>query len=185
MESVDVLIVGAGMAGLMAAGRLVEAGKSVIVLDKGRGVGGRMASRRLSADGAARADHGAQYFTCYSETFRPYVEQWLAAGLITQWSTGFYDSEKKLHDNGVPRYVGAQGMTTVPKHLAAQLDVRTGGACGIGGVGAWQLCGGHGWGRAVCSDERHPHTTRRTDVGAFGRWADFGRNSHPARIDTV
>ena len=58
-ESFDVAVVGAGMAGLSAARALVDAGRSVVVFDKGRGIGGRMATRRL---GAAVFDHGAQYF---------------------------------------------------------------------------------------------------------------------------
>lgn len=56
----DVVIVGAGICGLMAAGQLVERGASVLLLDKGRTVGGRLATRRIEA---GCADHGAQFFT--------------------------------------------------------------------------------------------------------------------------
>ena len=41
----DVVIVGGGIAGLVAARELVASGLRVIVLEKGRGVGGRMATR--------------------------------------------------------------------------------------------------------------------------------------------
>lgn len=116
------VVIGAGMSGLMAATALQAAGVAVTVLDKGRGVGGRMASRRL---GEGRADHGAQYFTCYSAEMRPYVDQWLAAGVIREWAQGFYDTDGGPHFNGVPRYVGAGGMTAVAKHLSADLTVQT------------------------------------------------------------
>jgi renalase len=56
-QTTDVLIVGAGIAGLAAATDLHAAGRTVLVVDKGRGVGGRLASRRI---GAATFDHGAQ-----------------------------------------------------------------------------------------------------------------------------
>jgi predicted NAD/FAD-dependent oxidoreductase len=46
-RTTDVLVVGAGMAGLTAAAELQRAGRRVLVLDEGRGVGGRLASRRI------------------------------------------------------------------------------------------------------------------------------------------
>jgi predicted NAD/FAD-dependent oxidoreductase len=53
----DVLVIGAGMAGVMAATELTRSGARVLVLDKGRSVGGRLASRRISE---ATFDHGAR-----------------------------------------------------------------------------------------------------------------------------
>ena len=43
----SITIIGAGVAGLMCAQRLVESGLSVSIFDKSRGVGGRLASRRI------------------------------------------------------------------------------------------------------------------------------------------
>lgn len=51
-----VVVVGAGIAGLMCARELAATGVDVVVVDKGRGVGGRMATRRF---GGAVFDHGA------------------------------------------------------------------------------------------------------------------------------
>ncbi|MFM7290648.1 MAG: FAD-dependent oxidoreductase, partial [Planctomycetia bacterium] len=62
----DVVVVGAGIAGLAAATELVAGGRRVVVLEKSRGVGGRMASRRV---GEAVCDHGAQFFTVRGEAF--------------------------------------------------------------------------------------------------------------------
>lgn len=55
-----VLVVGTGMAGLIAASELHQAGHLVLVVDKDLGVGGRLASRRI---GGANFDHEAQFMT--------------------------------------------------------------------------------------------------------------------------
>lgn len=117
----DVVVVGAGLSGLLAAGTLQNLGFKVRVLDKSRGVGGRLATRRV--DGRP-ADHGAQFFTAYDPVFRQKVESWLQAGVIRQWSTGFAIPDGTFKDNGVPRYCGVSGMTSLAKHLAQGLDVR-------------------------------------------------------------
>lgn len=119
-RQIDVLVVGAGIAGLLCAHRLQERGLRVVVLDKARGVGGRMSSRRI---GGGRADHGAQFFTVQDDGFRPFVQSWLAAGLIREW---FRHSEVDYDPEGFPRYVGTEGMSTVPKYLARSLEVRCG-----------------------------------------------------------
>ncbi len=117
----DVLIVGAGLAGLMAARTLVEAGKKVIVLDKGRSVGGRMATRRV---GEGLADHGAQFFTVRDAEFQAYVDRWLADGVIFEWSRGWSDGSLTSERDGHPRYAVRGGMNALPKLLAATIDAR-------------------------------------------------------------
>ena len=77
-QSTQVLIVGAGISGLMAARELKKNGYQVLVLDKGRGLGGRMATRRM---GGARLDHGAQFMTARQPAFAAIIEEALAAGV--------------------------------------------------------------------------------------------------------
>ena len=114
-----VVVVGAGIAGLMAAQTLVENGHDVVVVDKGRSPGGRLATRRIDD---ATLDHGAQFFTVRDPLFKSHVEKWIASGVVTEWCRGF-DSATQNND-GFPRYRGVRGMTDIAKHLANGLDVR-------------------------------------------------------------
>ena len=114
-----VVVVGAGIAGLMAAQTLVKNGHDVIVVDKGRSPGGRLATRRIDD---ATLDHGAQFFTVRDPLFKSHVEKWIASGVVTEWCRGF-DSTTQNND-GFPRYRGVRGMTDIAKHLAIGLDVR-------------------------------------------------------------
>jgi hypothetical protein len=119
----DVLIVGAGLTGLLAGRVLQKQGRPVTLVDKGRAVGGRLATRRI---GPGRADHGAQFFTVRSPEFRVWTEQWLAEGLIYQWSTGWGDGSLTTAANpgGYPRFAVHGGMNNLAKHLAMDLDIR-------------------------------------------------------------
>jgi renalase len=118
-----VIIVGAGLAGLVAANTLAAAGLSSIVLDKGRSVGGRLATRRMkgAAGVTARADHGAQFFTVRSPDFAELVHDWRRAGIIREWCRGFSGG-----NDGYPRYCAEAGMNTIAKYLAASADVECG-----------------------------------------------------------
>jgi len=106
------VVVGAGMAGLTAAGIMRSRSCKVTILDKGRGVGGRMATRRI---GASRFDHGAQFFTVRDARFREAVENWERAGLVAPW----------FSEDGHVRYRAIGGMNALAKHLAEPLQVRT------------------------------------------------------------
>jgi predicted NAD/FAD-dependent oxidoreductase len=114
-----VVVVGAGIAGLMAAQSLVKNGHDVVVVDKGRSPGGRLATRRIDD---ATLDHGAQFFTVRDSLFESYVSEWITSGVVTEWCRGF-DSTAQNND-GFPRYRGVRGMTDIAKHLAQGLNVR-------------------------------------------------------------
>ena len=67
-EQVDVVVVGAGLAGLAAAKRLIASGRSVLVLEASDGVGGRV--RTDEVDGF-HLDRGFQVLlTAYPELHR-------------------------------------------------------------------------------------------------------------------
>ena len=58
MSKKEILIIGAGVSGLLCGKRLAEAGHSVFILDKGRNIGGRLSTRRTYG---AVFHHGASY----------------------------------------------------------------------------------------------------------------------------
>ena len=118
MDHYEIAIIGAGISGLMAATYLAEKGKNSVIFDKGRGPGGRMSTRRF---GKFRLDHGAQFFTVRDPRFEKYVQSWEKAGVAKIWCKGFSGT-----GDGHPRFRGTEGMNSIPKWLAGQLDVRTG-----------------------------------------------------------
>lgn len=146
-DALRVIVVGAGLSGLMAARGLHAAGHDVTVFDKGRGVGGRLATRRI---GDAVVDHGAQFFTVRTDRFAAHVDEWVRLGVVHEWCRGF-----AVHD-GHPRYVGTSGMTGIAKHLALGLDVRT-------GTLAFTLADVDG-GLVVKTDDGIPHEADRVIV---------------------
>ena len=132
-----VVVVGAGVAGLMAAQSLVKNGHDVVVVDKGRSPGGRLATRRIDE---ATLDHGAQFFTVRESLFESHVSEWITSGVVTEWCRGF-DSTTQNND-GFPRYRGVRGMTDIAKHLAQGLDVRCNTlafSIARGATSKWQL----------------------------------------------
>ena len=142
-QRIDVAIVGAGIAGLAAAGELVRAGRQVVVLEKSRGIGGRMATRRI---GGATCDHGAQFFTVRGAEFGGIVTAAESAGAVRPWCEGFGRSgsigaEVATAADGHSRWRGVRGMTDLPKRLVEQLPadrcrIRTGvRATSIGSTG--------------------------------------------------
>jgi renalase len=104
---IPVVIVGAGIAGLACARRLVQAGMRPVLFDKGRGVGGRVATRR--ADGL-QFDHGAQYVTAKGADFAAVLRNLVAADDAARWPDGA----------GRARVVGMPGMATLGKALAGR-----------------------------------------------------------------
>ncbi len=96
-----VVVVGAGLSGLLAARTVAERGHTVIVLDKGVGPGGRLATRRI---GAATLDHGAQFFTVRTDEFAALVHGWRSAAVVREWCRGFGA------EDGYPRYAVRGGM---------------------------------------------------------------------------
>lgn len=112
-HTTDILILGAGLTGLLAATDLQASRFHPLVVDKGRGVGGRLASRRI---GSAIFDHGAQFITARAPRFAALLREWQRLGLVTEWYRGA--NAEHIYWRGIP------SMTAIPKHLAKSLNVR-------------------------------------------------------------
>ena len=120
----NVIVVGAGIAGLSCATVLKAAGHSVTIFDKSRGPSGRMSTRRTEK---WQCDHGAQYFTARDPIFQAEVKLWESAGKAAHWSAQIAvlgDTEKHTHDSHLVRYVGTPRMTSPAKWLSESLDLR-------------------------------------------------------------
>ena len=120
----NIAVIGAGIAGLVAARSLQDQGHCVTVFEKSRGVGGRAATRRIGDIGF---DHGAQYFTARDNRFRRAVEAWREQGLVALWEGRI----GRVTEAGIEpasdrhaRFVGVPGMSEIGRHLGADLDVR-------------------------------------------------------------
>lgn len=122
----DVLVVGAGVAGLSAARALRQRGADVVLLEKSRGFGGRAASRSVHGH---RIDHGAQFITVRDVRFAAQVDAWADAGVVREWSRGVarwtaVEGWQPASPQAHPRYACPAGMNAIGKALADGLDVR-------------------------------------------------------------
>jgi renalase len=117
LRTMEVLVIGAGIAGLACAHRLLQHGHRVTLVDKGRSAGGRMATRRM---GVSPFDTGAQFITARDEVFADALR---AAG-ATVWCHGFPDLGRETAADGHPRFSMPGGMNRLAKHLAQGLDIR-------------------------------------------------------------
>jgi len=104
------VIIGAGMAGLIAAKALQATGARVLVVEKSRGLGGRLATKRV---GEAVFDQGAQYFTVKDAEFSTWVEGWQKEGTVAPWP-----------ESAHRRFIGKPSMTAVAKTLAEGLEIK-------------------------------------------------------------
>ncbi len=114
----NVVIIGGGISGLIAANILQNKGINVTIIDKGRGIGGRLATRRIrhSEEITGVFDYGMQFFTVSDPTVQKWVDQWLAEGIVRQWSNQYSDAE-------TPCYRGCESNRSLAKYLAKDLDV--------------------------------------------------------------
>jgi renalase len=114
-RNADVLVIGAGMAGLSAATALQKAGRQTLVLDKGKRIGGRMATRSV---GGARFDHGAQFVTARDPRFAALLDAAQTAGVAVEWCRGFTPEA-----DGHKRWRGAPGMSSLANYGTEGLEI--------------------------------------------------------------
>jgi squalene-associated FAD-dependent desaturase len=110
----DVVVIGAGCAGLSAASRLAETGRRVIVVEAGVRLGGR-ASTFVDRETQARVDNGQHVlFGCYRETYA-FLKRIGTDGLAPldrALSVRMADASGRAHTLSCPRI-------PAPWHLAA------------------------------------------------------------------
>ena len=110
-------VIGAGIAGLSCAEKLIQAGFSVKICEKSQGLSGRCSTRIFEEHSF---DHGAQFFTAKSESFRNVLQRGLSKGWIAQWRPRVLDNQPKSS-----WYVGVPGMSSFGKVFSVQNFVKT------------------------------------------------------------
>ncbi|OIP68679.1 MAG: amine oxidase [Oscillatoriales cyanobacterium CG2_30_44_21] len=121
----DVIVIGAGMAGLTCAQQLKQAGLDVTIVEKSAGVGGRMATRRLQA---TWVDHGAQLISVKSDNFGRFVRRLQDKSIVKEWTRNVYQLSSDgltppAADERHQRYCCPLGMTAIAKYLASELEI--------------------------------------------------------------
>jgi renalase len=123
----DVIVLGAGIAGLSCARRLRDAGADVLVLDRADKPGGRCATRWH--DGVP-FDYGPLFVHGSDPGFMEAVSGAAADGVLKGWPLRISgrgtpcQPEAFSRDQG--RFAFARGMTVFPRMLAQGLDIRLG-----------------------------------------------------------
>lgn len=122
----EVVIVGAGVAGLSCARELVAGGARVVVIDRGRGVGGRCATRRV--DGQP-VDHGVSFLHGSHPDFVRAMGE-IEATKLEGWPRVREGNGRPCQTDafrpGEARVAYEEGLSAFPKHLAQGLELRLG-----------------------------------------------------------
>ncbi len=142
----SVAIIGAGMAGITCASKLLLEIPEVVVFEQLARAGGRMASVQF---GDYPCDIGAQYFTAGSAAFADHLQAWEDDWLIDRWHgwlVELCDGQAMTRDDEVVRYIGRPAMDSPLQHLAELCDVRynTGIQQLQREAGQWRLRDEHG-----------------------------------------
>lgn len=127
ISTTDIVVIGAGMAGLVCTQQLQKAGYSVQIVEKSRGVGGRVATRRLYD---TRADHGVGYIKPEGELLQSFVDVLFQEGILQVWTDRVYKisngSYEAITASSSPYYIAPDGMSAIAKFIAKDLDVHLG-----------------------------------------------------------
>lgn len=118
-----VLIIGAGLSGLVAGRELQRAGCEVLLLEREARVGGRLLTEEF--DGA-RFDSGAQFFTARSLPFKYAVAGWEMRGVARRWFEGYLSPRGEQSHDVYTRFCIERGMMALAEYLSRQLAVQRG-----------------------------------------------------------
>ncbi|MDQ2795674.1 MAG: NAD(P)-binding protein [Actinomycetota bacterium] len=107
-----VAVVGAGMSAAACARSLRSSGITVDVLERAHAAGGRMAAPSLHG---RRVDVGAAYLTAKEPDFVAVIDEWIARGLVREWTDTFevFAADGHRHTAGPMRYSTSAGLASL------------------------------------------------------------------------
>ena len=123
-RKVDIVVIGAGIAGLSFARTMQQHGREVLILERSRAVGGRCATWR-HADIAM--DYGVPFLHARSPLFWQTVDQLLGADVLSGWPQRVQGNgptcQPRALDPGVRHAASRSGLNTLAKKLAEDLEI--------------------------------------------------------------
>jgi predicted NAD/FAD-dependent oxidoreductase len=118
----DVIVVGAGVAGLVCARQLQDGGARVRIIEKSRGVGGRCATRRVKGQ---PVDHGIAFYHGSDPEFLAALRE--VDGRLDGWPRRVLGEgracQPRAFEPGESCLTFADGVNAFPRRLAAGLEI--------------------------------------------------------------
>jgi renalase len=123
-RKVDIVVIGAGIAGLSFARAIQQQGREVLILERSRAIGGRCATWR-HADIAM--DYGVPFLHARSPLFWQTVDQLLEAEVLSGWPQRVQGNgptcQPRALDPGVRHAALRGGLNTLAKKLAEGIEI--------------------------------------------------------------
>ena len=124
IRKVDIVVIGAGIAGLSFARTIKQQGREVLILERSRAVGGRCATWR-HADMAM--DYGVPFLHARSPLFWHTVDQLLGTEVLAGWPQRVQGNgltcQPRALDPGVRHAALRGGLNTLAKKLAEGIEI--------------------------------------------------------------
>ena len=123
-RKVDIVVIGAGIAGLSFARTMKQHGREVVILERSRAVGGRCATWR-HAD--MSMDYGVPFLHARSPLFWHTVDQLLGPNVLPGWPQRVQGNgptcQPRALDAGVRHVALRGGLNTLAKKLAEGIEI--------------------------------------------------------------
>jgi hypothetical protein len=123
-RKVDIVVIGAGIAGLSFSRTMQQRGGEILILERSRAVGGRCATWRHAN---MTFDYGVPFLHARSPLFWETVDQLLGADVLSGWPQRVHGNgptcQPRALDPGVCHAALRGGLNTLAKKLAEDIEI--------------------------------------------------------------
>jgi renalase len=123
-RKIDIVVIGAGIAGLSFARAIKQQGREVVILERSRALGGRCATWRHAG---LALDYGAPFLHGRSPRFWQTVDELLGAKVLNGWPQRVQGNgptcQPRALDPGMRHAAVRGGLNTLAKKLAEGLEI--------------------------------------------------------------